>query len=484
VNVRVRFAPSPTGYLHIGGARTCLYNYLFAKSKGGSLILRIEDTDLDRSSRQFELAQRADLEWLGITFDEGPEIGGHVGPYRQSERHKIYEEVALQLIANGHAFYCFCREEVLERKKAAALAQNLNPAYDGTCYGITAEEAQDRMDKGEEAVVRFKTPDNAYTLNDLVRDEVVFPAGMVGDFVLLRSNKMPTYNFCCVVDDIKMKITHVIRGEDHLNNTLRQLMIYDALSATPPQFAHASLLIGKDRQKLSKRHGATSVAQYREEGYLPEALLNYLCLLGWSHPAEKDVFTMSEIIPLFGIERFSKASPIYDMEKLAYINNQHLRLLPIEELASRYGAFTTTHSMFLESSIDWRHRFLNLFKEKAQTFRDFEMYGAQLLSLEIEGGEEVAQILAMPTTKNIAQYLVDVLTPIAATTPFVSEVQVGEWMDAMKNTLGVKGKPLFLGGRLALTAQPHGPDLKILSSLTPTKILLERAKRLLQKLSS
>ncbi|MEK6624982.1 MAG: glutamate--tRNA ligase, partial [Bdellovibrionota bacterium] len=368
MTVRVRFAPSPTGYLHIGGARTCLYNFLFARSHAGTLVLRVEDTDLDRSSRQFEQAQRADLQWLGITFDEGPEIGGHFGPYRQSERHKIYEEVAAQLMANGHAFYCFCREEVLERKKAAALAQNLNPAYDGTCYGVTPEEAQDRLAKGEEGVVRFKVPNKSYTLNDLVRGEVVFPAGMVGDFVLLRSNKMPTYNFCCVVDDIKMKFTHVIRGEDHLNNTLRQLMIYEALGATPPQFAHASLLIGKDRQKLSKRHGATSVAQYREEGYLPEALLNYLCLLGWSHPAEKDVFTMTEIIPLFGIERFSKASPIYDLDKLAYINNQHLRLLSVEELASRYAAFTKSHTMFLESTVDWQHRFLNLFKEKAQTF--------------------------------------------------------------------------------------------------------------------
>jgi len=467
-----------------------MYNALFSKRHQGTLILRVEDTDLERSSREFEKTQRADLRWLGLDFEEGPEIGGDVGPYRQSERMDLYAQVAIDLVKSGKAFYCFCSEEELERKKEQMMAQNLNPAYDGTCHKVSYDQALARMAKGETAAIRFKAIKKEYVLKDHVRDEVCFPEGMVGDFVILRSNKMPTYNFCCVVDDWKMKITHVIRGEDHLNNTLRQLMIYESLGVNPPEFAHASLLIGKDRQKLSKRHGATSVAQYREEGYLPEALLNYLCLLGWSHPEEKDVFLTKDIVSMFGFDRFSKASPIYDIEKLKYINNQHMRLLTLSELSDRYASFTSSGAFFHKATSDWRQKFLNLFREKAHTLSDFINYENEIASLEMVAGPETDEILAMPTTKQIAMWLKQVLSGLNGTSEllsdgqhhYVSDIIVGQWMDSLKNQVGVKGKPLFLGARLALTGHPHGPDLKILTSLTPVSVLHKRLEIILAKL--
>jgi glutamyl-tRNA synthetase len=290
MTVRVRFAPSPTGYLHIGGARTAMYNYLFAKAMGGKYILRIEDTDLERSKREFEDSQIGDLKWLGLVHDEGPDVGGEYGPYRQSERGHIYASWAQKLIDTEHAYYCFCSEEELTAKKELANLEKRAPHYDGKCRNLSLDEATSRLAAGEEAVIRFKAPRKAYVFNDHVRGRVVFPEGMVGDFVVMRANGVPVYNYAVVVDDASMKISHVIRAEEHLPNTLRQLMLYEAFNETPPEFAHVSLLIGEDRQKLSKRHGATSVNMYKDMNYLPDALLNYLLLLGWSHPEDKDVF--------------------------------------------------------------------------------------------------------------------------------------------------------------------------------------------------
>ncbi|MFN8370460.1 MAG: glutamate--tRNA ligase [Bacteriovoracaceae bacterium] len=335
MSVRVRFAPSPTGYLHIGGARTALYNYLFAKATGGTFVLRIEDTDEERSKREYEELQIDDLKWLGLDYDEGPGKEGDCGPYRQSERKLIYQKKAAELVEKKLAFHCFCTEEELEAKKAVAMAANLDPKYDGTCRHLSSEEIAAKKAKGLTSAIRFKAYEKSYTLHDHVRGDVVFPEGMVGDFIILRSDGGAVYNFCCVVDDTMMRITHVIRGEDHLSNTLRQLMIYEAFGAKLPEFAHVSLLVGADRQKLSKRHGATSLHFYREASYLPSAICNYLCLLGWSHPTEKDIFTLDEIGTLFDIKRFSKSPAVFDVTKFEFINGQHLRALPIDELGNR-----------------------------------------------------------------------------------------------------------------------------------------------------
>jgi len=369
MTVRVRFAPSPTGYLHIGGARTAMYNYLFAKAMGGTYVLRIEDTDTDRSDRKFEEAQIEDLKWLGLPHNEGPDVGGDYGPYRQSERLHIYKAWADKLLTAKKAYHCFCTEAELTAKKEIAVAAKLAPHYDGTCRNLTAAEIEAKTKAGLESVIRFRAPEKAYEFTDHVRGHVVFPEGMVGDFVIVRANGIPVYNYAVVVDDAAMKITHVIRAEEHLPNTLRQLMLYEAFGETPPEFTHVSLLIGEDRQKLSKRHGATSVRLYKEQNYLPSAMLNYLLLLGWSHPEEKDIFDIHELPP-FTLDRFTKSAAIYDIVKLNHINGEHLRLLPTDTLITEVEKVLPAGHPFLKMDHDWKVRCVTLSKEKMNFYSD------------------------------------------------------------------------------------------------------------------
>src|SRR5262245_18540475 len=281
--MRLRFAPSPTGQLHVGNARTALFNWLLARGHDGTLILRIEDTDAERSTKESEDSILEDLRWLGLEWDEGPDVGGACGPYRQSERLHLYTSYANELLAGGHAYYCFCSPTKLEAERRAMLASGRPPRYAGTCRSVTSDEARRPIDAGERAVVRFRVPEHLdVAFQDLVRGEVTFSTDVIGDPVLVRSDGRPAYNFAVVVDDALMDVTHVIRGEDHISNTPRQLLLYRALGFTPPQFAHLSLVMGPDHTPLSKRHGATSVTEFRARGYLPEALTNYLALIGWS----------------------------------------------------------------------------------------------------------------------------------------------------------------------------------------------------------
>ncbi len=477
MTVRVRFAPSPTGYLHIGGARTAMYNQLFAKAMGGKYILRIEDTDTERSERKFEESQIEDLKWLGITHDEGPDVGGEYGPYRQSERLHIYKAWAEKLIDKGHAYHCFCSEEELTAKKEEAEKHNLAPHYDGKCRKLSREEANARLASGEEAVIRFHAPQKAYEFNDHVRGHVVFPEGMVGDFVIMRANGLPVYNYAVVVDDASMKISHVIRAEEHLNNTLRQLMLYEAFGLTPPEFAHASLLIGSDRQKLSKRHGATSVTLYKEMNYLPVALLNYLCLLGWSHPEEKDVFDPHTLGNLFSINRFIKAPAIYDVTKLNHINGQHLRALPIETILTEVEKTIPTTHPFHKMEIDWKLKCVGVFKDKIDFFQDFAKHLDILFTTEVSSDAEYKEAIAWETTPKIREYLEGEIN-IAKVTgkKFVTVDDVNIWSDHIKGELKIKGKQLFMGMRVVLTHQAHGTDLKFIIPLTPIEVLEKRIK--------
>lgn len=475
MTVRVRFAPSPTGYLHIGGARTAMYNQLFAKAMGGKYILRIEDTDLDRSDRKFEEAQIEDLKWLGITHDEGPDVGGEYGPYRQSERLHIYKEWAQKLIDKGHAFHCFCTEEELNAKKEAAEKQNLPPVYDGTCRKLSKEEAAKRVASGEQAVIRFHVQDKAYDFQDGVRGHVTFPQGMVGDFVIMRANGIPVYNFAVVVDDASMKITHVIRAEEHLNNTLRQLMLYEAFGVKPPEFSHVSLLIGEDRQKLSKRHGATSVRLYQEMNYLPMALLNYLCLLGWSHPDEKDVFNPHELGALFNLNRFTKASAIYDVNKLNYINGQHLRLMPLDQILIQSEKTIPMDHPFHKMDEEWKRQAVAVFKDKMNFFQDLAPLLDVLFTTTKSEDAEYLEALGWETTPKIREYLRgEIEIALSQGKKFVSAEQVAIWSDHIKGELKIKGKQLFMGMRAVLTHQAHGSELKLIIPLTPIEILEKR----------
>lgn len=475
MTVRVRFAPSPTGYLHIGGLRTAIYNYLFAKANNGTFILRIEDTDKERSSREFETLQMQDMKWAGITWDEGPDKPGEVGPYRQSERFDLYKKYAEKLLESGHAYYCFATDEELESMKEKAFAENRAPYTDNPYRELSLEEARKKVASGEKAVIRFRTENTVTEFDDLVRGHVKFPETMVGDFVILRSDGSPVYNFCCVVDDITMKITHVIRGEDHLSNTVRQLMVYKALGAKLPEFAHVSLLIGEDRQKLSKRHGATSVNLYREQSYLPQALCNYLCLLGWSHPDEKDIFTLDEIVSLFDTKRFSKAAAIYDIEKLNYINGQHLKNESEDDLLGNCLRVIPSDHIFQKQSEQWQKQAIHFYKDHLHFYQDILPLVDELFETSINREGEVEEVLSWETTPQIVSYL---STQVTNKEGYPTEDEFAAWTDHCKKELKIKGKQLFKGMRVALTGQGQGKDLKHIIPLTPYSVIQERLSQL------
>lgn len=332
--MRLRFAPSPTGQLHVGNARTALFNWLLARHHGGTFILRIEDTDQERSTKESERGIIEDLRWLGLDWTEGIDAGGDKGPYRQSERLNTYQTYARDLIDRDRAYYCFCSPEKLEADRQAALAAGRPPMYPGTCRSIPSAAARQRVEAGEPAAIRFRVPDQPdVSFHDLVRGDVRFETEVIGDPVIVRSGGIPAYNFAVVIDDALMEITHVIRGEDHVSNTPRQLLLYDAFGWTPPKFAHVSLVMGPDHSPLSKRHGATSVKEFRDRGYLPEALANYLALLGWSPGEGDELLPLDELARRFELERVGHSASVFDTEKLAWANRHYLRLADPARLA-------------------------------------------------------------------------------------------------------------------------------------------------------
>ena len=479
MTVRVRFAPSPTGYLHIGGARTALYDYLFAKAKGGQYILRIEDTDQERSTKEYETAMIEELRWLGIEHDVGPDKDDGLGPYRQSERLDIYMEHALKLVAEGKAFYDFCTDEELEAMRERAEQDGAAPYTGKWREQVNWEEAKQRVANGEKASIRFKVnPNNSYSFTDIVRKKVSFPAGMVGDFVIMRSNGVPTYNFCNVVDDHLHQISHVFRGDEHLNNTVRQLMIYEAFGWELPEFVHLSIMIGHDRQKLSKRHGATSVKLYREQGFLPDALNNYLCLLGWSHPDEKSIFKSQELFDVFDENRFNKSPAMYDIEKLKWTNSEHIKSMQSEEFISYIKESIPTEHFFNQQNEQWQIQCAALFQDKVQLATEVAtLIDDLILSETVAKNETLNEILSWETTPQIAEYLKEQLISYQA--EFVTAEIFGEWMNYCKKELKIKGKPLFMGFRGVLTGQDHGPDLKALIPLVRKEVLLSRISQIL-----
>lgn len=333
--VRVRFAPSPTGSLHIGGARTALFNWLFARKKNGAFILRLEDTDLERNLQEAEEGIMASLRWLGLDWDEGPDKGGPYGPYRQSERLAVYRREAERLLRAGLAYHCYCSPEELARQREEARKKGVVPRYDGRCRELEEEKRAQLEKAGIRPALRIKAPrEGATVVKDLIRGEVTFENKTLDDFVIMKSNGVPTYNFACVVDDSLMEISHVIRAEEHLSNTPKQIIIYKLLGYPLPSFAHVPMILAPDRSKLSKRHGATAVEEFRTDGYLPEALVNYLALLGWSPGDEREKMRLEEIISLFSLEEVSKHAAIYDIKKLTWLNAQYLNDLPLERVVN------------------------------------------------------------------------------------------------------------------------------------------------------
>ena len=338
--VRVRFAPSPTGYLHIGGARTALFNWLFARKMGGKLILRIEDTDIARLKEDSVSQILTSLKWLGINWDEGPEVGGDHGPYYQSERFDIYKKYCQQLVDEGKAYYCFCTPEELEAEREKQHQAKQPFRYARTCRDLTPDEVKARIDAGASYSVRLKIPaEGNVVVHDLIHGDVTFNMDQYDDFVIMKSNGIPTYNFAVVIDDHLMGMTHVMRAEEHLSNTPKQLLVYEAFGWEPPKFGHMSMILAPDRSKLSKRHGATSVEEFRSQGYVAEAIVNYLTLLGWGPGDEREMFSLQETVELFELEQMSKKAAVYDTKKLTWMNGQYLSELPLEKILPEVKPF-------------------------------------------------------------------------------------------------------------------------------------------------
>jgi len=454
--IRVRFAPSPTGSLHVGGARTALYNWLFARGRNGVFVLRIEDTDVARSSSQSEGGVIEDLKWLGIDWDEGPDCGGPYGPYRQSERKNIYRAFALKLLNRRKAYRCYCTEEELEAEKQRLLAQGKPPHYGGRCSRLSESETAELEKTGKPCSVRFSAPRKEYVLRDIVRGEVRFPAGVVGDFIVLRSDGMPTYNFSCVVDDHLMRISHVVRAEEHLSNTVRQLMLYEAFGLEPPKFAHLSIILNKERAKLSKRDGVTSVAEFRKIGYVPAAMTNYLALLGWSPGEDKEVMAVDELVRSFSLERAAKAAAVFDTAKLDWMNGHYLRSMELDEL------FRLSLPYFRETGLrdageEKLRKILFVVKDGLAKLSDLRCHVAVFEGETPELEPQAAALLSQSPARQVVSTAASLLEKSSVESPEEAKA----WLSLVGKETGTKGKDLYMPVRAALTGNLHGPELPL-----------------------
>jgi glutamyl-tRNA synthetase len=450
--VRVRFAPSPTGYLHVGGARTALFDWLFARQHNGIFILRIEDTDVERSSEEMTRGILDAMTWLGLNWDEGP--------YLQSAGFEQHRESVQRLLRSGNAYYCFCSPELLDSKRKEAAAQKTDFKYDRTCLKLAPDEVKRRLESGERAAVRFKVPDGPVTFNDAVVGEVTVSSEMIEDFVLLRSNGQPTYHVSVVVDDISMRITHVIRGADHISNTPKQILLYRALGAPIPNFAHIPLILGPDKTRLSKRHGATSVMAYQEQGILPEAMRNFLALLGWSPGNDQEMFDDEELIRAFSLEGISRANAVFNPDKLAWFNAQYIAKLPFEKLI-RYlkpeyiKAGLWRDSLEREES-EWFRFLVDVYRPRAKVLQDFPKLSRMFLIDHVEYDQAAVQKFLRDET--VRGYLKTLSDRLAALREFTHE-SLEAAVRTLAEELGIKPAILMNASRVALTGQAVAPGL-------------------------
>ncbi len=472
--IRVRFAPSPTGNLHVGGARTAIFNWLFARRHRGAFVLRIEDTDVERSTRDSEISVLEDLRWLGLDWEEGPDIGGPLGPYRQSERLERYRLHAEELMAAGFSYPCFCSDDLLRQKREKAKEAGAAPRYDGTCRTLSEADVASRRKQGTPEVIRFKVPEDVIQVDDLVRGRVELATHTVGDFVLLRSNGHPTYNFAAVVDDHAMAITHVLRGEEHLPNTLRQVLVYKALEAEAPQFGHLPLILAEDRSKLSKRHAASSVGDLKKLGFLPAAVVNYLVLLGWSHPEGREVLSISELVGAFTLDRVNRSAAIYDEKKLTWMNGQYIRKAPLDDLFAAGEAFFPDYvqSTYTESA---RREILDLLRDNVETLADLER-----ASLPVRPAPELDdEATAFVRTPDSRKVLTALKAPLEAAPDGFTAADFKTMMDGVGQKTSIKGKNLFFPVRAALTGSVHGPDLSRVAAIKGKTAVLASIERTL-----
>ncbi|MBO1515383.1 glutamate--tRNA ligase [Metabacillus bambusae] len=460
--VRVRYAPSPTGHLHIGNARTALFNYLFAKNQGGKFIVRIEDTDKKRNIEGGEESQLKYLKWLGIDWDESVDVGGEYGPYRQSERNEIYKKYYEQLLEKGLAYKCYCTEEELEKEREEQIARGETPQYSGKHANITVEEQKSLEDQGLQPSIRFRVPANReFRFKDMVKGDISFESEGMGDFVIVKKDGTPTYNFAVAVDDHLMKISHVLRGEDHISNTPKQIMIYEAFGWDVPVFGHMTLIVNENRKKLSKRDESIIqfIEQYEDLGYLSDALFNFIALLGWSPGGEEEVYNKEQLIEIFDPARLSKSPAVFDTQKLAWMNNQYIKQLDLDVLVSlslphliKAGKVSDKMS---EEEAERTQGLIALYQEQMS-------YGAEIVSLtelffkeDITYNEEAKAVLEGEQVPEVLSAFINELKIVED----FSADNVKASIKAVQKATGQKGKNLFMPIRVAITGQMHGPDL-------------------------
>ncbi|WP_323703387.1 glutamate--tRNA ligase [Mammaliicoccus sp. Dog046] len=478
--VRVRYAPSPTGYLHIGNARTALFNYLFAKHYDGDFVIRIEDTDIARNLEDGETSQFTNLEWLGLNWDESVDKNGGYGPYRQSERGHIYQPHIDKLLAEDKAYKCYMTSEELEAEREEQIARGEMPRYGGKHAHLTKEQQEAFEAEGRQPSIRFRVPqDEVFTFNDIVKGEVSFESNGIGDWVIVKKDGVPTYNFAVAIDDYFMEISHVIRGDDHISNTPKQLMIYEALGFEPPQFAHMTLIVNEERKKLSKRDGQILqfIEQYRDLGYLPEAIFNFIGLLGWSPEGEEEIFSKEEFIKIFDEKRLSKSPAFFDKKKLEWINNQYMK----EKDADTVFEMTIPHMVKAgllsespsEDELSWAKDLVGLYQQQMSYAGEIVPLSELFFRDHLDFNEEAQAVL---DEEQVPTVMAELANQLESLEPF-EPAEIKKSIKAVQKETGIKGKQLFMPIRVAVSGQTHGPELPNTIALLGREKVLARLKR-------
>ncbi|AXI07572.1 glutamate--tRNA ligase [Oceanobacillus sp. 143] len=486
-NVRVRYAPSPTGHLHIGNARTALFNYLYAKHFDGKFIVRVEDTDDKRNVEGGEESQNTFLKWLGIEWDEGADIGGEYGPYRQTERLDIYKKYTDELLERGLAYKDYMTEEELEAEREEQQANGQTPKYSGAHRDLTAEQIAAFEAEGRKPSIRFRVPDNkTYTFQDIVRGEISFESSDFGDWVMVKQNGIPTYNFAVAIDDHLMEISHVLRGEEHISNTPKQMMIFDAFDWTAPQYGHMTLILNEERKKLSKRdnHVVQFIEQYKDLGYLPEAMFNFISLLGWSPVGEEEIFDQQTLIEIFDPERLSTSAAIFDQQKLKWMNNEYIKkadFSKVIELTMPYliDAGKLPADMDEEKRI-WAENMISLYREQLRYGKEIVELTELFFNDHIELDDASLEILKEEQVPEVLQVFTDKLIHLD---DFTKDSIKAQFKATQKET-GHRGKKLFMPIRIATTGQMHGPELPFAIELLGKEVILARLDKVLKQLGA
>ena len=481
--VRVRYAPSPTGYLHIGNARTALFNYLFAKHYDGDFVIRIEDTDIARNLEDGESSQFSNLEWLGLNWDESVNKDGGYGPYRQSERGHIYKPLIDKLLAEDKAYKCYMTQEELEAEREEQIARGEMPRYGGKHAHLTLEEQKAFEAEGRQPSIRFRVPQNkTYTFNDIVKGKVSFDSNGIGDWVIVKKDGIPTYNFAVAIDDHYMEISHVIRGDDHISNTPKQLMIFEAFGFETPKFAHMTLIVNEERKKLSKRDGQILqfIEQYKDLGYLPEALFNFIGLLGWSPEGEEEIFSKEEFIKIFDEKRLSKSPAFFDKKKLEWINNQYMK----EKDSETVFEMTIPHMVKAgllpespsEAELSWARDLVALYQEQMSYAGEIVPLSELFFREHLDFSDEAKEVL---NGEQVPTVMTELIKQFESLEPFDEPAEIKKSIKAVQKETGVKGKQLFMPIRVAVTGQTHGPELPNTIALLGRDKVLSRLKRII-----